>query len=286
MSISNLYGIDISSWQNELSAESLNSVDFAILKISEGQTWVDPVFNSFYSMAKIPLGAYVYSHAITEEQAVNEANKAISLINGRNLPLGIYIDVEESSQLALSDIKLTSVVKAFCDTIKKAGYLAGAYGSSGNLWAKVGPKYLGEDVIVWNACWGSNEPTMGDLWQFTSSDHITGYIGFVDGNKVLSERFAKLVSNSEYKPQPISNSKTCEVTIKFPVLSYNPAIKSTYVEIVQKMLIAKNYPCGALGADGYFGTGTLQAVKNFREENNLSDKENIDGPFWKKLLSI
>ena len=38
-------------------SSALNSVDFAILKISEGTGWKDPQFEIFYNAAKIPLGA-------------------------------------------------------------------------------------------------------------------------------------------------------------------------------------------------------------------------------------
>lgn len=171
-SISDLRGIDISSWQAGMSAASINSVDFAILKISEGQSWVDPQFDTFYNMARIPLGAYVYSHAVTEAEAIAEANKALSLANGRKLPLGIYMDVEEQKQLALRDSELTAIVKAFCDTVKSGGYRVGAYGSNGNLWAKVGVQYLGDDVIMWTAQWGgrplsSAKASTADGWVLT-----------------------------------------------------------------------------------------------------------------------
>lgn len=293
MSEFNLRGIDISSYQKGLSKASLNSVDFAILKISEGTTWIDPEFNNFYKMAAIPLGAYVYSRAITEDAAINEAKKALSIINGRDLPLGIYIDVEEKSQMALRDSVLTGVVKAFCNTIKDAGYKAGAYGSSGNLWAKVGPSYLGDDVIVWVAQWTKTPPKFGDIWQFTSSDRVDSYNANVDGDKVLSDRFAKMVT--EYKQDPIlpglepimePSEKSCEALLRLPILQYNPAIKSLYVEIAQKALISKKYSCGAHGDDGYFGKGTLQGVLNYQEENGLPQTGIIDSFVWTKLLSI
>ena len=63
-------GIDISSWQKGLVSLP---VDFAIFKISEGQSWVDPCFDEFYRMATIPVGAYVFSHAVTEDAARLEA---------------------------------------------------------------------------------------------------------------------------------------------------------------------------------------------------------------------
>ena len=280
-SISDLRGIDISSWQAGMSAASINSVDFAILKISEGQSWIDPQFDNFYTMAKIPLGAYVYSHATTEEEARAEAQKALSLANGRKLPLGIYMDVEESKQLALRGSELTAVVKAFCDTVKAGGYRAGAYGSNGNLWAKVGVDYLGNDVIMWTAQWGGR-PQHGDVWQFTASDHIDGYSERVDGNKVLSERFARLITEDtsvpEPTPTPEPTGETCNISVTLPILKMND--HNNHVKLMQTALIAKGFNCGWMGADGWYGEQTKIALYQF------SGKVICDGEVWKKLLEV
>ena len=294
MNISDLRGIDISSWQEGMPASSLNSVDFAILKISERSTWADPQFNTFYKNAKIPLGAYVYSHAVTEEEAIAEAKYALSLAKGRALPLGIYIDVEEKAQLALRDSVLTAVVKAFCDTIKAGGYRAGAYGSRGNLWAKVGPKYLGDDVFVWVAQWGGR-PDMGDVWQFTDSDHVEGYNGPVDGDKVLSERFGQLVAEIQPTPEPdpqpapapdpVPTDGTCSVTLTVPIVKFGD--KGLVVKIMQTALIGKGFSCGWMGADGDFGANTKIALYKFRQKNGIESKEVFcDGVTWQLLLSF
>ena len=268
-----------------MSAASLNSVDFAILKISEGSSWVDPQFSTFYDMAKIPLGAYVYSHATTEAEARSEANFALGLANKKKLPLGIYIDVEEQKQLALRDSELTAVVKAFCDTIKAGGYRAGAYGSNGNLWAKVGVDYLGADVIMWTAQWGGR-PQKGDVWQFTASDHVDGYGERVDGNKVLSERFAQLVvDNPETDPSPVPSPDPSDgmVTVKLPTLKYGD--KGLHVKIMQTALIGKGFSCGWMGADGWFGDQSKIALHEWQKKNGIEDKEvKCDAASWEKLL--
>jgi GH25 family lysozyme M1 (1,4-beta-N-acetylmuramidase) len=280
--ISDLHGIDISSWQAGLPASALNSVDFAILKISEGQSWVDPQFDTFYNEARIPLGAYVYSHATTEGEAEAEAIHALHLAAGRKLPLGIYMDVEEQKQLALSDSRLTAVVKAFCDTVKTGGYRAGAYGSNGNLWAKVGAQYLGDDVIMWTAQWGGR-PTKGDVWQFTSSDHIDGYSERVDGNKVLSERFARIITEDTPAPSPTPEptpepqGETCEVKATMPIIREGD--HNNFVKIMQTALIAKGFNVGWMGADGWYGENTKIALYEF------CGKTYCDGDVWAKLLS-
>ena len=292
MEISDLHGIDISSWQAGIPASAINSVDFAILKISEGQNWVDPQFDTFYNAARIPLGAYVYSHATTEGEAEAEAIHALHLAAGRKLPLGIYMDVEEQKQLALSDSRLTAVVKAFCDAIKAGGYRAGAYGSAGNLWAKVGPSYLGDDVIVWNAQWGGR-PHIGDIWQFAASDHVPGYSGDVDGNKVLSERFARIITEDAPEPSPTPTptptpepqGDTCEVTVTLPILKDGD--QGFYVKLMQTALIARGYNCGWMGADGWFGENSKIALYKFRQSIGIVTSDvYCDGPTWGKLLSI
>ena len=285
MNVSDLHGIDISSWQAGISASALNSVDFAILKISEGTSWVDPQFNRFYEMATIPLGAYVYSHATTEDEARAEARKAIQLARGRALPLGIYMDVEEQKQLSLRDSELTAVVKAFCDEIKAGGYRAGAYGSNGNLWAKVGVDYLGADVLMWTAQWGGR-PAKGDIWQFTASDHVDGYGERVDGNKVLSERFARLVVDNpetDPSPEPTPDPSDGMVTVKLPTLKYGD--KGLHVKIMQTALIGKGFSCGWMGADGWFGDQSKIALHEWQKKNGIEDKEVVcDAASWKKLL--
>ena len=288
--ISDLRGIDISSWQKGLSASAINSVDFAILKISEGTGWDDPCFDEFYAAAKIPLGAYVYSHATTEGEAEAEAIHALHLAAGRKLPLGIYIDVEEPKQLALSDRHLTSVIKTFCDAIKEGGYRAGAYGSNGNLWAKVGVDYLGEDVIMWTAQWGGR-PAKGDVWQFTASDRVDGYSGNVDGDKVMSERFAQMVVGSQAEPIPTPDptphqtDQSCSVTVELPILRFGD--NGYHVKLMQTALIAKGYSCGWMGADGWFGEQTKIALHEWQKKNNIEDKAVECRPIsWTKLLEV
>lgn len=289
MSISDLRGIDISSWQKGISPASINSVDFAILKISEGQTWVDPCFDEFYNAATIPLGAYVYSHATTEAEARAEATHALHLANGRKLPLGIYIDVEEQKQLALRDSVLTAVVKAFCDTIKEGGYRAGAYGSNGQLWAKVGLSYLGDDVIMWTAQWGGR-PSKGDVWQFTSTDRVDGYGGNVDGNKVLSERFGQLVVAKEEAPAPYNpgipdyKDDCCEVSAKMPIIKYGD--KGLHVKIMQIALIGKGFSCGWMGADGDYGQQTKIGLYQFQQAKGIKTDNICESQTWNKLLEV
>jgi len=271
-------GIDISSWQNGISADAINSQDFAIFKISEGRTWSDPCFNSFYGAAKIPVGAYVFSYATTEAVAREEARKALSLINGSPLPLGIFMDVENPTQLSLRDSELTAVVKAFCDEIRDAGYICGAYGSAGQLWAKVGPKYLGDDVLVWAASWGSKPRFECDVWQYTDGADISGYNGPVDGDEAMSERFIALVNGTTPKPDP-KPTPTGEICGTLQRLKQGD--KCEDVKLLQDLLILRGYDC--TWRDGIFGNRTQKALTEYQKTRGLPVGD-CDNATWKKLI--
>lgn len=271
-------GIDISSWQSNLNLATLD-VDFAILKISEGRSWVDPCFDAFCKQAKVPIGAYVFSRATTVQMAEQEAEKALSLLNGRPCPLGVYMDVEAHEQLALPDNQLTAVIAAFCNVIRLGGYKAGVYGSAGQLWARVSPLDLGE-VYVWIAQWSNNPPKQDcDIWQYTDHAHMDGYAGNLDGDKAMSDRFKALLGKEVNAPtKDDSKDDFCEVSAKMPVLSFGS--KGLHVKLMQTALIGKGFNCGWMGADGDFGQQTKIALYQFSGETTCT--ANV----WKKLLEV
>lgn len=299
-------GIDISDYQRGLDIASLKKqgIEFLLLKVGEGSTLVDKSFDEFYQAAAeagIPVGAWFYSYATTEEIAIRDAKRALSLVGGKPLPLGIYIDVEDGSQMALRDSVLTAVVKAFCDTIRSAGYRPGAYGSALNLWGKVGPSYLGDDVLVWTAWWNkSNPPKPCDIWQTSEKGTISGYLGYVDTDKSMSERFEALVKNQPSpEPQPEPEPEPAPEPISYEPFSIEgiPVLKNgdvgDTVKAAQGELIAYGHPCGgkkdwqgAEHPDGIFGNVTQSSVQAFQREHNLPDSGVIDQKTRKALLGL
>ena len=137
-------GIDIANYQAGLDLTSAKSagIEFAICKVSEGRTYKDKQFDTFYQQAQscgLPLGAYVYSHATTPDAAIAEANAALLLLGGREVPLGIFMDVETNAQMEIQPVQLKQTVMAFCQTVEAAGYRSGIYGSEYNPWARIDP---------------------------------------------------------------------------------------------------------------------------------------------------
>lgn len=283
-------GIDISDYQRLLDLSTIkgHGIEFVMLKLGYGTTVIDTCFPSFYDTLTalgIPVGAYFYSLATNEENAIRDARKAITIAGGRKLPLGVFMDVESREQLQLSDSRLTAVVKAFCDEIKANGYLSGAYGSGLNLWGKVGPSYLGNDVLVWEAAWGRSQPFHPcDIWQTSETGHIDGYNGSVDTDECMSERFAALVKGQpQPEPTPAPTPTDDYIKIKMPVVKYGD--KGNAVKLMQTLLIMKGCSCGWTGADGDFGPKTEGALVMFKSKNGLTG-ETCDPQTWAALLEV
>ena len=301
-------GLDISDYQRGLAIASLRSqgVKFLILKVGEGRTLTDSCFDAFYNEAArsgLPVGAYFLSYAMDEETAIRDANRALSLLRGRPVPLGVFIDVEYTEQLKLRDSVLTAVVKAFCDTIRAGGYRPGAYGSGLTLWGKVGPSYLGDDVLVWEAAWDRSAPYHAcDVWQTSEKGRISGYNGDVDTDLCMSERFYALITGKEEeKPeptpapdpapapeQPAEDEKATFSLLDVPVLRKGDT--GDAVKAMQGELLALGYSCGGKRflcghetADGIFGNVTEESVRSFQRSRNLPDN-GIVGPKTRAAL--
>ena len=199
-------GVDISNHQAGLDLAKAKSagIEFAICKLSEGRTYKDRQFDTFYQQAQscgLPLGAYVYSHATTPDAAIAEANAALLLLGGRELPLGIFMDVETNAQMDIPRVQLKQTVMAFCQTVENAGYRSGIYGSEYNLWARVAPADF-PDSLIWVAHYGKQPAFACDLWQCSDSGSFPGYGGPVDTDEVMSDRMRDIVKGEGAKPEP------------------------------------------------------------------------------------
>jgi len=108
-------GIDISNYQaafKDMSMLKSDGYDFIIAKLTEGTTFKDKAFSDFHAQAKangIPIDAYVYSHAEDTDRAAAEAYFALTVLDGKQLDLPIFIDMEKDSITWLGKNNLTEI---------------------------------------------------------------------------------------------------------------------------------------------------------------------------------
>ena len=121
----------------DFEAMKADGCDFVILRMGSSDSsgyYTDPHFFTMYDMAReagMDIGLYFYSYAMSESEAIAEANYVISVLEANNMyfEYPIYLDIEESDQLALSETVLSNICYGWCETLYAAGYYPGIYGN-------------------------------------------------------------------------------------------------------------------------------------------------------------
>lgn len=170
------FGIDISRWQGDFNlSDAINEgVEFAILKIGGGDDgiYADKKFNYYYAQAKklkLPIGCYFFGQAMTKDQAIQEANAWVSLMQGKQFEYPVFYDVE-AKMLQLPADKLTDIILTVCGIVESVGYWVGIYSSIDFFNHNMQDERL-VNYSHWVASWGINKPSLlrggeTQLWQF------------------------------------------------------------------------------------------------------------------------
>lgn len=137
------------------------------------------------------IGVYFYTQAITEAEAIEEAEFTLKLIKGYNIELPVVIDTEinnpkEERLNTITSEKRTLCAIAFMEHVKKAGYTPMFY--CGYYYLR---DYLNADKLqnyhFWLAQYTTaSVPTCSrnyDIWQYSSKGNINGISGNVDVNR-------------------------------------------------------------------------------------------------------
>jgi GH25 family lysozyme M1 (1,4-beta-N-acetylmuramidase) len=156
---------------------------------STGVLVEDPTFKSNIKGAKaagLKVGAYFFSQAVNEVEAVEEASMAVSLCSGYGLNYPIFLDVEGSGGRgdAISRETRTAVCKAFCATVQNSGFSAGIYANKTWFTEKISTASL-TSYKLWLAQYASSPTytaTRYDMWQYSSTGKVSGISGKVDMN--------------------------------------------------------------------------------------------------------
>ena len=191
-------GIDVSKYQPSINWASVKAsgVNYAIIRCgyrgaSTGVLIQDPYFTSHIKGAKaagLKVGVYFFTTALTEAEAVEEASMCAALCSGYGINYPIFIDCENSSRPgynSMSAAQRTQIIKAFCNTIKSAGYTPGVYANKTWLTSYMNTSALG-GCKIWLAQYNAAGPTYSgryDIWQYTSKGKVDGISGYVDMNQ-------------------------------------------------------------------------------------------------------
>lgn len=276
-----LKGIDVSYWQGKSAGYRYKKFkdagwDFIIARIgyADGAVYYpDSTFEHNYKMCRkygIKFGVYFYSNAANATRGRAEAQYVLKLLKKRKIDLPIFIDMEDNATSGkASKANLAAACKAFCNTIKAAGYKSGVYASTSWFQSKIGN--LGS-LTKWIAQYNDRVTYNGsyDMWQYSSTATVPGFSGRRDVNKAYT-----LFDGSA----PVRKAYTGTFP-KLPIRGYfKSSDKGTQVKCLQKLL---NWLTGSgLVVDGIVGSKTINAVYKFQEDTGLYE----DGLFGKNSLA-
>ena len=181
-------GIDVSVHNGNIDWQKVKNagIDFAILRAGYGRlvSQKDERFEQNYSGAKaagVPVGAYWYSYAMSEDEARLEADVFLSVIKGKQFEMPVYFDLEEKKQFDLGKEQVSAIMRAFLKKVESAGYFVGLYGSASSL-----TTHTADDIKSWYTIWlahwvgKTNYSGAYGIWQHSEKGRVDGINGNVD----------------------------------------------------------------------------------------------------------
>ncbi len=204
------YGIDVSQWQADINWEAVKEygVEFAIIRLgySGGE---DPKFEENYKAARaagIKVGSYIYSYATSVKEAKEDAQQALKAIKGKTFEYPIYFDIEDKTQLGLSNELRTEMCVTFMSMLISEGYKSGVYASQDWFDNRLDHEKIAEVGSTWLAKWPTSDQADEDhsdyhLWQFRSDGNIGGIHGNVDVNVDYGESETYIYTGEAIKPK-------------------------------------------------------------------------------------
>ena len=193
------HGVDVSEHQGKINwtKAKKDGVEYAIIRVGcrrlmSGEFKEDDWF--YQNMegalaAGIKVGVYFYSGAISQKEAVEEADYVLSRIAGYKVELPVFFDIEYHSGARITKAlknkrgKATNICIAFMDRIKEAGYTPMVY-----TYRNLMNNYLYPGKLSGYGIWIADYNTQCKFaypyvsWQYTSSGKVNGIPGRADCN--------------------------------------------------------------------------------------------------------
>ncbi len=199
-------GIDVSTHNGTIDWKKVkkDGVSFTIIRAGFGNTAdqrdVQFVANMNGALdAGISVGVYWFNYARSVEEARKEAKACLEVIKPYQdrITYPVFADFEYDSEeyaekagVTVDKRFVTDVIKAFCEEIKRAGYIPGWYTNQDYYKNKLYPEELA-DYDCWLADYTGGPAFDCVMQQYTSTGKVEGISGNVDMNLAFKEYGSK-----------------------------------------------------------------------------------------------
>ena len=197
-----VHGIDISEYQDEINWKKVKSsgADFVFIRAGyrsseTGELKEDADFRTNMKKAGkagMMCGAYFFSQALNEAEAIEEAEYLLKLVKRYDIEMPLVIDYElydggrlqqkvEAGEMPASSM-YHDVVLAFCRRVEKAGYESAVYANYDMLTNYMDSALLDDEAVIWAAQYGGVCDVTGNYlyWQCAEDAAVGGIEGNVD----------------------------------------------------------------------------------------------------------
>ena len=197
-----VHGIDVSEYQDDINWKKVKSseADFAFIRAGfrsaeTGELKEDEDFEENMKKAGragIMRGAYFYSQALNEAEAVEEAEFLLDLVKSYDVEMPLVIDYEFyhggrlENAVKAGDMPYASlyhdIVLAFCERVERAGYESAVYANYDMLTNYMDSTILDDYATIWAAQYGDACYVKGDylFWQCGDDAYLEGVKGTAD----------------------------------------------------------------------------------------------------------
>lgn len=185
-------GIDISAHNGNVDFDLVrsDSIDFAMIKVSEGISFRDSLFGTNYFKARqsgLKVGAYHFFRFDCE--GWRQADNMLEAIGQKHLDLPVAIDVEEwGNPDNYSTSQVVTQLRGMIDFLRENGREAIIYTNKNGYYRFIRSRF--EDMPIW-ICSFTDPPVESGrwtLWQHSHISHVRGIEGNVDMNTFNGSR--------------------------------------------------------------------------------------------------
>lgn len=310
--------IDVSEFQGTIDWKKVRTdgIETAMIRVggrfgNNGRIYKDSRAEQNLLKAKeagLHVGVYFFSQAVNAREGREEALFSIQFAKNYEADLPIAIDTEYLAggrHNIITRTQRTEALKAFCDTVKEAGYTPMIYGGVYWFSDKLDMEKL-QGIDIWLAQWTRNPSSKWPytIWQYADNGRVSGIRGNVDMNYLYKEYWKKETPKPD---NPKEDNKKLSITKKLDKETvkrmqqwlgtyvdgvidgqhelnkkYLSALESaTWTEkgspcivALQRFLNGKGFDAGV--TDGLLGPKTIKALQKFLNKS-INAKLVVDG---------
>lgn len=324
---------DISSHNETFDAKKMKNIGIkgviiraGYRKHDTGKVCSDPKYKKFIEaavLAKLPVSAYWWTQAMSDEDAIEEANVFIKLISGIKISMPLFLDLEfynskkQGRADKLSATRRTKYAITFIKRCRELGYQCGVY-CNPDFWKNnLIPSKL-NTYPRWIAHYAKSATMDCDMWQFTSTakgttygvgskyiDLSNMYTDFLSGEKSKFDEYntyEEKVVNNKGENAPSKNQKFVGYVsaqalnvrtgpgVSYPTVSFSPISNKEEVSVCDAVKADNGdiwYYIKYKGKFGFCSSKYIDKTKP-KEESKSADSDKVDylkeSVYWMKTI--